>query len=244
MRKIKLLHLEDSVPDSELLVSMLESVYALEVVRVDSEGAFRRALQLPDLDLVISDFTIPSYSGAAALGTARVERPELPFIFFSGTLGEEAAIDALRSGATDYILKSRPQKMLAAIERALREADERKRLKLAEQELEHNRERFQTLIENALDVITVLDREGNFTYNSPSIERVLGYSPDELKLVNAFSLVHPDDLATAHNAFGTALKEPNTSVTAELRVKHRDDTWRTLELHASGPVRRRVQYPC
>jgi two-component system, cell cycle sensor histidine kinase and response regulator CckA len=234
VRKIKLLHLEDSAPDSELLVSMLESIYSLEVVRVDSEEAFRSALQQRDLDLVISDFTLPSYSGAAALTAARTDRPELPFIFFSGTLGEEAAIDALRAGATDYILKSRPQKMLAAIERALREADERKRLKVAEQELEQNRERFRTLIENALDVITVLDREGNFTYNSPSIERVLGYSPDELKSVNAFSIVHPDDLTTAHESFAAALKEPNASITAEVRVKHKDGSWRILELRGKG----------
>ena len=119
MRTLKTLHLEDSIVDSELLAATLGSVYNLELLRVDTGGDFRGALDQPGLDLIISDFTLPSYSGAEALALARKQRPDLPFIFFSGTLGEEAAIDALRSGATDYILKNRPQKMLAAIERSI-----------------------------------------------------------------------------------------------------------------------------
>ena len=234
MRKLKLLHLEDTPADSELLCAMLEAAYDLDVVRVDSEKDFKRALEDRQIDLVISDFTLPSYGGANALELARKLRPDLPFIFFSGTLGEEAAIDALRSGATDYILKHRPQKVLAAVERALREIDERARLQEAEKALERNREGFRTLIENALDVISVLDQHGNFTFNSPSIEKILSYSPKELHGTSAFSLVHPEDLSIAEKAFGAALQRPNESITAELRVKHKSGAWRILELHGKG----------
>lgn len=241
MRTLKTLHLEDSIVDSELLAATLGSVYNLELLRVDTGGDFRGALDQPGLDLIISDFTLPSYSGAEALALARKQRPDLPFIFFSGTLGEEAAIDALRSGATDYILKNRPQKMLAAIERALRETDERAKLRAAELDLARNRERFRTLIENALDVISVIDFAANFTFNSPSIERILGFSPDELKGVNAFSLIHPDDIETARNSFESAMQKPNVSVTSELRVKHKNGSWRILELRGKallpgGPI--------
>ena len=104
---------------------MLEPFYEINLIRVDSEPAFVQEIAAFDLDVIISDFSLPSYSGNTALETVRSRRPDVPFIFFSGTLGEDAAVEALRSGATDYILKHRPQKMIAAIERALRESDER-----------------------------------------------------------------------------------------------------------------------
>ena len=228
------MHLEDSEAESELLAATLDRLYTLELKRVDSEVSFARELLDPKLDLIISDFTLPSYGGSSALALAQEKRPDLPFIFFSGTLGEEAAVDALRSGATDYILKNRPQKMVSAIERALRERDERRRLKEAESALVRNREGFRTLIENALDVISVLDFKGNFTFNSPSIERILGYTPEELAGLNAFTLVHPDDIPTAQSAFAAATEKRNETVTVELRVKHKNDTWRILELHGKG----------
>jgi PAS domain S-box-containing protein len=234
MRTLKILQLEDSLVDSELLVATLGPVYDLHLIRVDSENEFKSALDDPTLDLIISDFTLPSYSGASALALARTLRPDLPFIFFSGTLGEEAAIDALRAGATDYILKNRPQKMLAAIERALRETDERRKLRAAELDLERNRERFRTLIENALDVISVIDLQANFTFNSPSIQKVLGYTPDELAGVNAFSLLHLDDQISAQQAFNTALRQPNVSISTEVRARHKDGSWRILELRGQA----------
>src|SRR5262245_12067273 len=122
---LKIIHVEDQVEDSELLSSMLEEIFDLELIRVDSERELERLLEDRDIDLVISDFTLPSYSGMFALAQARSKRPELPFIFFSGTIGEESAVETLTNGATDYVLKHRPQKLVAAIERALRERDER-----------------------------------------------------------------------------------------------------------------------
>jgi PAS domain S-box-containing protein len=241
VRKLKILHLEDSIIDSEHLAATLGSVYNLELLRVDTGSDFRAALNEPGLDLIISDFTLPSYSGAEALALSREHSPEIAFIFFSGTLGEEAAIEALRSGATDYILKNRPQKMMAAIERVLREADERAKLRAAELDLARNRERFRTLIENTLDVISVIDFDANLTFNSPSIERILGFSPDELNGLNAFSLIHPEDIELAQKSFESAMQKPNVSVTSELRVKHKEGSWRILELRGKallpgGPI--------
>lgn len=230
MKKLKLVHLEDSPTDNELLVAMLDSAYELEVVRVDCEESFVHAIRALDIDLIISDFSLPSYSGALALKVARALRPDLPFICFSGTIGEDAAIEALRAGATDYILKHRPQKMLAAIERALRERDERRSREEAEAALHRREEAFRSLIENALDVISVINRDGCFTYNSPSIQRVLGYQPETLAATSAFALIHPDDLEAAHAAFLRALNSPDERITAEFRVLHQNGSWRNLEL--------------
>ena len=230
MKKLKILHLEDSVFDHELLSGQLDRLYTLELLRVDTEDAFARSLSITDLDLIISDFTLPSYSGGHALTLAREKRPEVPFIFFSGTIGEEAAVESLRDGATDYILKHRPQKMIAAIERALRERDERLSRQEAEAALQRREVYFRALIENALDVISVLNREALFTYNSPSIQSMLGYTPEELAGVNAFSLVHPDDLESSQAAFARAIASPNELISAEFRIRHKDGAWRNLEL--------------
>ena len=230
MKKLKVIHLEDSPTDSELLTAMLDREYALELIRVDSEQAFNSSITDSGIDLIISDFTLPSYSGAAALRTARQQRPEVPFIFFSGTIGEESAIEALHAGATDYILKHRPQKMLAAIERALRERDDRESRLKAETDLRRAEETFRALIENTLDVISVIDRQAHFTFNSPSIERVLGYTPEELFSTNCFHIVHADDLDAAQTAFARALASPNETITIEIRVRHKSGEWRNLEI--------------
>ena len=119
---------------------------------------------------------------------------------------------------------------MAAIERALREKDERQARQKVERALYEREEEFRALIENALDIISVLDRQGRFTFNSPSIEHVLGYSPEELNLANAFALVHPDDLARARESMNRAIASPNEVTTTEIRVRHKSGAWRNLEL--------------
>src|SRR2546429_3024377 len=85
--------------------------------------------------MIISDYTLPSSDGHSALLAAQAKRPEVPFIFFSGTLGEEHAIRALKDGATDYVLKSKPARFVSAVKRALREAEERAERKKLEEQL-------------------------------------------------------------------------------------------------------------
>ena len=96
-----------------------------KINRVEARDAFVAALEEGGFDMIISDYTLPSYDGHSALLAAQAKRPEVPFIFFSGTLGEEHAIRALKDGATDYVLKSKPARFASADVRALREAEER-----------------------------------------------------------------------------------------------------------------------
>jgi PAS domain S-box-containing protein len=103
---------------------------------------------------------------------------------------------------------------------------ERKR---AEEALQEREERFRTLIEHAHDIITILDGEGKMVYQSPSTKRVLGYTPAELEGISAFSLVHPDDVATVQEAMGAIVGAPGTLASAEYRFRHKDGSWRRLE---------------
>jgi signal transduction histidine kinase len=122
--KVRILNLEDNPRDSELIQLRLEAKgVECELVRVETEPDYLRALQQEGVDLIIADLALPSFDGASALGLARQHRPEIPFIFFSGTLGEEAAIECFRKGATDYVLKQRPARLVPAVRRALHEAE-------------------------------------------------------------------------------------------------------------------------
>ena len=121
---VKILLLEDNIYDAELLCATLEAgALPCRTVRVDTEAGFRKALEGP-LDLIISDFTLPSFDGKRALAITRERRPDIPFIFVSGTIGEEKAIESLLAGATDYVIKPNFGRLLPAVKRALKEKEE------------------------------------------------------------------------------------------------------------------------
>ncbi len=124
MTAVRILYLEDSETDAELVRELLEEgEMNVALTRVETAAAFRAALETGEFDLILSDNTLPRYDGLSALAWAREHRPELPFIFVSGTLGEEAAIESLKAGATDYVLKARLSRLVPATRRALQEAE-------------------------------------------------------------------------------------------------------------------------
>jgi two-component system, cell cycle sensor histidine kinase and response regulator CckA len=125
-RNLKILLLEDRAPDAELVTRrLLEHGLAFDATRTWTEDAFTAALGDPELDLVLADYSLPAYDGLSALRRARERRPELPFIFVSGSIGEEGAVEALRQGATDYVFKDRLARLGPAVSRAILEARER-----------------------------------------------------------------------------------------------------------------------
>jgi signal transduction histidine kinase len=109
------------------------------VTRVETESGFRAALQQGGFDVILADYALPSFDGLSALKITLGQRPDLPFIFVSGTMGEEVAIEALKIGATDYVLKTRLSRLVPSVQRALREARERAELRRAEQALRTER---------------------------------------------------------------------------------------------------------
>lgn len=128
--------LEDDADDAALVQGLLEAEgYVCDVTRAQTRDEFLDAQKTAELDIILADYKLPSFDGFTALRLALVERPNLPFIFVSGTLGEEVAIEALQMGATDYVLKTRLSRLVPAVERALREARERNERKKAEQAL-------------------------------------------------------------------------------------------------------------
>ena len=133
---LRILHLEDSQLDAELIHATLsEDGITSEHVRVDNRSDYIDALKRGGFDLIIADYSLPSFDGISALALAKEECPEIPFIFVSATLGEELAVETLKSGATDYVLKQRLSRLGPSLHRALREVDERTERKRAEEAL-------------------------------------------------------------------------------------------------------------
>jgi two-component system cell cycle sensor histidine kinase/response regulator CckA len=124
--RLTVLHIEDSTEDSELIHQLLlNEGLTCEIQRVETRSEVFDALEKHSYDLILADCKLPGFSGLAALEIAHALRPEIPFVFVSGTIGEETAIESLRNGATDYVLKERLSRLAPAVRRALSEAEER-----------------------------------------------------------------------------------------------------------------------
>lgn len=135
-KELRVLLIEDSEADAELTVRRLKAAgFGCSYRCVVNENDMRRELKAWRPDLILSDFSVPGFDGMSALGIARVEAAGVPFIFLSGTIGEERAIEALKCGAVDYVLKSNPMRLVPAVERALAEAELRRTSRMAEQQV-------------------------------------------------------------------------------------------------------------
>lgn len=141
---LRILHLEDSELDHELVSITLEGDLEreVEIVRAEDEPGFLAALQIPP-DIILSDYALPGYDGISAFQAAHQLYPHVPFIIVTGAMGEEVAVDTLRQGVTDYILKQRLERLAPAVNRALAEADARLSRERAEREVHELNRRLQ-----------------------------------------------------------------------------------------------------
>lgn len=146
---LAILLLEDSAIDAELTCASLGLEGDCRIERVEDQKSFETALQGRHFDLILADYSLPSFDGVSALDIAQRLCPETPFIFVSGALGEELAIETLKRGATDYVLKHRLERLRPSVLRALREKEERRQRKIAEDKLRQLAEDNASLYEQA-----------------------------------------------------------------------------------------------
>ena len=156
-RRLRILLLEDDTADAELQARALTAAgFDCAWERVDNERAFSASLDAGAYDVILSDYRLPSFNGLRALQILRERDLDVPFILVSGALGEEAAIESLKLGATDYVLKGRLDRLPAVIRRALRDTEERRQRARAEAALRESEERYRSLVENAHEIIITL----------------------------------------------------------------------------------------
>ena len=226
------MHLEDNRNDAELIESLiLDAGIPCTFSVVETRDEFIAALDAGGIDLIISDYSLPSFDGMSALSIARQQAPDAPFVFVSGTLGEESAIQSMVGGATDYVLKTRLTRLVPAIRRALREAEERHGLKQAEQKLRESEQLFRLITENAADLIVVLDLEGRRLYNSPSYEDFFG-TPESMRGSDSFHEVHPEDRERVRRVFRETV-ETGAGSRTEYRFLLKDGSVHYIESQGS-----------
>ncbi|MBC8096824.1 MAG: response regulator [Akkermansiaceae bacterium] len=172
---LKTLIVEDSAIDAELLVIALRSAgFVPEWKRVDTEKDFEAALN-PGLEIIFSDFTMPNFSGFRVLQILREQNFEAPCIIVSGTIGEEQVVESMKSGATDYVVKDRLDRLSLVVRRALREARERMDRRTAEEQV-----RIQTIaLEAAANGILITDRSGKILWANVAFSNMTGYTLEE-----------------------------------------------------------------
>jgi PAS domain S-box-containing protein len=206
-RAIRILHLEDSARDAELIGNALTAGGVdCRVEVVASRQRFEAALRGEAPELILLDYNVAGYDGLAALRAARSALPDVPVIFVSGSLGEEAAIDCLHLGATDYVLKQRLVRLIPAVRRALGEAEQGARRRHAEAELRRS--------EAELQQAQAVGKLGSWTYDvgsglySCSVEafRIFGIEPQsELVFDDFLAVVHPDDRHLLEESWQSAI---------------------------------------
>jgi PAS domain S-box-containing protein len=192
---IGILLLEDDPNDARLIEDLLEADrFVCRITCVQSRTDFLASLENAEFDLILSDYKLPSFDGLSALNLALSVRPDLPFIFVSGTLGEEAAIEALKIGATDYVLKTRMSRLVPAVQRALDEARDRATRRRAEDALRRREKELRDVIEAIPAIAFTAQPDGSSIWINRQWVEFTGLTLEETSGSGWQSAIHPDDL--------------------------------------------------
>lgn len=226
------IHVEDNPNDAELVQALLTRAWPDCVIKqVDTRQSFEELLGRGVPNLILSDFSLPSFDGLSALSIARRITPDTPFIFLSGTIGEEVAVEALKNGAIDYVLKDRMSRLVPAVQRALAQAEEHSKRRRTEEALRETQERYRQITENVADLIAVLDTNGRRIYNNPAYQTILG-DAGTLAGTDAFEDVHPEDRDRVRSIFQETVRT-GVGQRTEYRFLLRDGTVRFIESQGS-----------
>ncbi len=220
---LSILIVEDSEEDAFLMVRVLErGGYDVTWERVCSAGGMAEALDRRTWDLVISDYVMAGFGGAQALEIVRARDPDLPFIIVSGAIGEDTAVDAMRAGAHDYIMKDSPARLVPAVERELREAERRRERRAALGLLRESEERYRSLIDNMSDVVVRIGLDRIISYVSPRVRELAGVEPHEVIGRPYYEVVAPECVPRIEEQF-RLMPTGQGDLFHDVAVRHADD---------------------
>src|SRR5688572_7744601 len=192
--ELRILILEDEAAAADLLEwELRRSKIAFTTRRVATREEYLRGLEEFAPDIILSDFALPNFDGMEALSLARARVPHVPVVIVTGSINEETAVECMKAGAADYLLKEHLGRIGPAIHGALEK-------KQAEARLWQSEELFRLITDNVTDLIAILDLAGKRLYNSASYKQILG-DPQILRGRSSFDEIHPDDVARIKQAF-------------------------------------------
>lgn len=216
---LNILSLEDSVQDFEIIRdNLIDAGYDLNMSRVEKESEFESSLRKNKYDVILADFNLPGFDAFGALHLCSRICPDVPFICVSGAIGEETAIELLKQGAVDYVMKNKLKRLPFVVERALDEAKEKEARKQAEKTLKES--------EMSLEAAQEIAKMGNWEFDlfnkklkwSKNFYRIFGYEPFEIVPTYALFIrqVHPDDLFLIEEAY-SFINKTRKPVTLDIR---------------------------
>ena len=230
-RRVQVLYLEDSRQDVELVEATLAAEgIACEMHWVDTQPGFEHALAQAEVHLILSDYALPTFDGLSALVLAREQRPEVPFIFVSGAIGEERAIESLKQGATDYVLKQRLTRLGPAVRRALQEAAERNARQQVQAALQASEERYRQISEMISDYAFSFqvraDGKLELEWLTESFTAITGYNMTDVlgESGQLEQYTHAEDLPRVREVLGQL--QPGEATEYEFRLRTQGDELR------------------
>ena len=228
---LKILILEDRASDAKLIKLELRKINIdFESRVVQDEENLLKELAVFKPDLILSDYEMSQFTGLDALEIAKKDCPEIPFIIVTGSINEEVAVECMRQGAWDYVIKDKLVHLGHAVTNAIKLKAENEKKRLAEEALYKSEKRFKHLVKNSNDMIVIIDEKGKETYVSDSVERITGFSPVEVLSHSGFEFLHPDDVDHMSKTLSKLLKTPGVSIQDEYRHKRKDGGWVYLEV--------------
>ena len=234
-KRLRALVVEDSEDDAVLVVRELErGGYDVFSERVDTEEAMAAAFETTPWDLVLADYTLPRFDMFAALAVLKKRTLDTPFIIVSGTIGKTTAVQAMRTGAHDYLLKNDLTRLVPAVERELRAAGIRNSQREAHEQLRASEARFENLYQNAPDMFASVDPAmDKIVQCNRTLETATGYTRDEILGHSLFDLHHPDCLEDVEKAL-QSFRQTGEVRDAELQLKRKDGSKLDVSLHLSA----------
>ena len=228
-KKIHILLLEDVVSDSDLVQRELaKAKISFSGMRVDTREDFMQALWEFKPHIILADYSLPQFGAMEALRLLKGANADVPFILVTGSHSEEVAVECMKEGADDYILKASLTRLPSAIKNTLKKREAEREKEATETAFRRSEEQLRLITENTRDLICLLDLKFRFIYASPSYGLVLGLEPKNLVDTDGLEVIHPEDVG----AFKAALDEAlffRDSRTAELRFRQSDAPWQLFE---------------
>ena len=232
---LSVLVVEDSEFDARMLVGLLKSGGFIPTFkRVETASEMVEALNHEKWEVILADYNLPEFSAPKALEVLRNTKLDIPFIIVSGGIGEDTAVAAMRAGANDYLMKGNLARLVPAVERELRDAAVRVSRRKAIKELRESEMRHRTLIENASDIIVVLNSEGVVSFISPACEKVLGKKEDDFIGKDWFQFAEESFRLKIKNEYFRSLSQKLVSFSFEGRFIDANGDSRVLDATAQN----------